>query len=179
MAPVPSSDCCELRPRFLRWISPACFALGPMCTTSTPFTYIQCTGKPKSGCGPLCMPSTRAYQSRVASMSSAATRKCSMCETGMPATIPARGWQRLLRGGFGSAPALVARRAGCRGVAFLLLLLLRLRLVLRLVPLLGLLAAAGARRLGGGGLLPCLGFLRGARCLGDQLLARAILVLAL
>src|SRR5580765_5285195 len=34
------------------------------------------------------MPSTRAYQSRVASMSSAATRKCSMCETGMPNYIP-------------------------------------------------------------------------------------------
>src|SRR5438552_2917523 len=47
-------------------MSPAIFALGPMCTTSTPPRYIQCTGKPKSGCGPLCMPSTRAYQSRAA-----------------------------------------------------------------------------------------------------------------
>src|SRR2546422_1436954 len=54
-----------------------------MCTTSTPPRYIQCTGKPKSGCGPGCMPRTRAYQSRVASISSAATRKCSMCERGM------------------------------------------------------------------------------------------------
>src|SRR2546426_178967 len=67
----------------LLWISPAAFALGPMCTMSVLPRYIQCTGKPKSGCGPGFMPSTRAYQSRVASISSAATRKCSMCERGM------------------------------------------------------------------------------------------------
>ena len=58
-------------------------ALGPMCTRSTLPRYIQCTGKPKSGCGPLVMPRMRAYQSRVASISSAATRKCSMWERGM------------------------------------------------------------------------------------------------
>src|SRR5712671_2434457 len=69
-------------------MSPALFALGPMCTTSRSPRYIQCTGKPKSGCGPLRMPSTRAYQSRVASMSSAATRMCSMCERGMHYYIP-------------------------------------------------------------------------------------------
>src|SRR5688500_19836697 len=54
-----------------------------MWTTSRSPTYIQCTGKPNSGCGPERSPSTRAYQSRVASMSSAATRMCSMWETGM------------------------------------------------------------------------------------------------
>src|SRR4051812_216230 len=83
MAPVPCPDPCEVRPRYFFWISPAIFALGPMCTTSTSPRYIQCTGKPKSGCGPDFMPSTRAYQSRVASRSSAAMRKCSMCEIGI------------------------------------------------------------------------------------------------
>ena len=34
------------------WIASAILALGPMCTTSTSPRYIQCTGKPKSGCGP-------------------------------------------------------------------------------------------------------------------------------
>src|ERR1700741_4872736 len=82
-APLPGAPPCDVRPRYCFWIAPAIFALGPMCTTSTPPRYIQCTGKPKSGCGPLVMPSTRAYQSRVASMSSAATRKCSMCVRGM------------------------------------------------------------------------------------------------
>jgi hypothetical protein len=84
IAPVPAALPCEVRPRYCFWMSSAFFALGPMCTTSTPPRYIQCTGKPKSGCGPDFIPSTRAYQSRVASMSSAATRKCSMCESGMP-----------------------------------------------------------------------------------------------
>ena len=80
MAPVPVAPPCEVRPRYFFWFSPAIFALGPMCTMSTSPRYIQCTGKPKSGCGPLVMPRMRAYQSRVASMSSAATRKCSMCD---------------------------------------------------------------------------------------------------
>src|SRR5688500_262291 len=83
IAPVPCADFSEVRPRYFFWISFAFFALGPMCTTSTSPTYIQCTGKPKSGCGPEVMPSTRAYQSRVASISSATTRMCSMCDTGM------------------------------------------------------------------------------------------------
>ena len=82
-APVPVPESCEVRPRNFFWISLAPLALGPMCTMSISPRYIQCTGKPKSGCGPEVMPSTRAYQSRVASMSSAATRKCSMCEIGM------------------------------------------------------------------------------------------------
>jgi hypothetical protein len=78
IAPVPVPAACEVRPRYSFWRAFAPFALGPMWTTSTLSMYIQCTGKPKSGCGPELIPSTRAYQSRVASMSSAATRMCSM-----------------------------------------------------------------------------------------------------
>src|SRR5260221_13109073 len=83
MAPVPAPASWEVRPRYFFWIWLAALALGPMCTTSTSPRYIQCTGKPNSGCGPLFMPSTLAYQSRVASMSSAATRRCSICERGI------------------------------------------------------------------------------------------------
>src|SRR5204862_7280512 len=63
---------------------------GPMWTTSTSPRYIQCTGKPNSGCGPDFMPSTRAYQSRDASISSEAIRKCSMCEIGIALIYIAR-----------------------------------------------------------------------------------------
>src|SRR5688572_9743537 len=91
IVPVPLTLACEVRARQARCASLATLALGPMCTTSAVPRYIQCTGKPNSGCGPELMPSTRTYQSRVASMSSAATRKCSMCDRGMHDSMRRQG----------------------------------------------------------------------------------------